>query len=281
MRTAYADIPLPEEKYRALIQFSVDPALLLKYLRDAAVNQGVRFFILDTLFDALNVEDINNYATMKPVMGTLTRFCRQYNCHILCVHHDNKTSRGGSQDGILGSQAIAGSSSHNINVWCEEGKEGHPRYIRSRNRYPEGMGGKVFKGEQFYVTPTACWLSSEQAETPAQKKLSKHTRALHDMFLFVWSKSREQQPVSKREILEHITGIDDKAKRDMLNEYLDQETFVYSDKKKNGHPLIIIHDKFLGIDGEDAAKDALIKVLQSAGHPLFADETTAVGTTAA
>src|SRR5262249_47816966 len=59
----------------------------------------------------------------------------------------NKTSRSGSQDGILGSQAIAGSSAHNITVWCEdEQDENSSRYIKSRNRYPDFLNGKSFRG---------------------------------------------------------------------------------------------------------------------------------------
>jgi hypothetical protein len=255
MRLAYDHIGLPEAAFLPHVQFSLNPSLLLKTLKDA-VAQGMEFFILDTLFDAVNVKSANDYAELKPIMGALNRFCRQHNVHILCIHHDRKGSRG-TQDDILGSQAIAGSSSHNIAVYREDDNdETSSHCIRSSNRYPEFIGGTSFRGQEFVVTQTGCMLDA--AHTPDQRKASKQVQLIVDIFGYVWA---QRQPVSKADIERNVSGRVTVI-REMVDDLVDKNILDRDGRK------FVVHPRFAA-ETEETCNQALLAYLKGVEVPVF------------
>lgn len=89
--------------------------------------------VVDPLFDALSVEDVNSYAKVNEAMKALLYIARTTNCHILTVHHTNKADlRGGPS--VLGSQALAGAT--DCNMFLTLGRDG-TRLFESQARVGE------------------------------------------------------------------------------------------------------------------------------------------------
>ncbi len=110
---------------------SIDKRLLLPLLEQDIVDVGASMAVIDPLFDALSVADLNAYSQMNDALKVLQRTARRTNCHILAVHHTNKGQNVSAGRGILGSQAIAGSTECNMFL---SKKQNGVRVFSSENR---------------------------------------------------------------------------------------------------------------------------------------------------
>lgn len=63
--------------------------------------------VIDTLGRFVNLPDFNDYSLVNEELAKLSYIAREYNCHIMCLHHKNK-SEGSFGNQILGSNAIFG-----------------------------------------------------------------------------------------------------------------------------------------------------------------------------
>ena len=91
----------------------IDKSILAKVLYEDIRELSVGIAIVDPLFDALSVVDSNAYSAVNDAMKKLLSVARLTDCHILAVHHTNKSdARGGNS--ILGSQALAGATECNM-----------------------------------------------------------------------------------------------------------------------------------------------------------------------
>lgn len=91
--------------------------------------------IIDPLFDAIAVDDVNSYGVVNRAMKALLAIARASRSHILTVHHTNKSDlRGGLS--ILGSQALAGST--DCNMFLSMRQEG-PRLFESQQRVGDAI----------------------------------------------------------------------------------------------------------------------------------------------
>jgi hypothetical protein len=68
--------------------------------------------VIDTLFDMVDADDVNNYAVVKRALSFFNTLAEKTNSHIMFIHHQNKPNanyQSGSGHSILGSTAIFGS----------------------------------------------------------------------------------------------------------------------------------------------------------------------------
>ncbi len=112
-----------------------NPRLFLNQLEQDIVNYNLKLVVIDPLFDSMSVKDSNSYTETNAALKMTRRVALKHHCHILGVHHSNKASDGRSASGILGSQAIRGSTDNNL--WLV-GEREEPRYLHSENRYGKG-----------------------------------------------------------------------------------------------------------------------------------------------
>ncbi len=89
------------------------------------------FIIIDTLQKFLNITDANDYSLVYSKMSILNNLSRTYSCHILFLHHANKSSSGSGFDSIMGSTAFRGAV--DVSIFMTE--EGGHRFIVSEGRY--------------------------------------------------------------------------------------------------------------------------------------------------
>lgn len=108
--------------------------------RDIEETEAV-LAVIDPLFDALTIDETNAYGPVNRAMKSLLFVARKSRCHILTVHHTNKSdARGGLS--ILGSQALRGATDTNM-------------FLLRR-----GDGTRLFETEQRFGTPfDLCTLS--------------------------------------------------------------------------------------------------------------------------
>lgn len=72
---------------------------------EAAINEyGPSLVVLDTIFDAFQLESINDYGEVKETLARLRTIARETGCHIIGVHHTNKAGEGNNS--IMGSNGI-------------------------------------------------------------------------------------------------------------------------------------------------------------------------------
>ena len=91
----------------------IPKASISKVLEEDITHRGAGLAVVDPLFDALEVDDANNYRAMNDALKQLLYMARKTGCHIMVLHHTNKKRvRGGLS--VLGSQALAGATDHNV-----------------------------------------------------------------------------------------------------------------------------------------------------------------------
>lgn len=90
-----------------------------------------RLVIVDTLFRAFPVQSADDYMQVNRAMGFLSDLAKQYHVHILATHHLGKRVRDDSQDGILGSTALAGG----VETVIMMHRQSTERSIETRQRY--------------------------------------------------------------------------------------------------------------------------------------------------
>lgn len=65
------------------------------------------FLVIDTFVAFSDMVDTNDYGKVYKALQPLSKVARENNCHIVIVHHKNKSEGGGSR-AIMGSQAFFG-----------------------------------------------------------------------------------------------------------------------------------------------------------------------------
>lgn len=119
----------------------IDKDDLLRLLEDDIRQSHARLAVIDPLFDALQVGDINSYSAVNDAMKEVLKIARYTDCHIMVVHHTNKSdARGGNS--ILGSQALAGSTDCNMFLTLNHKGE---RIIETQQRAGEPLERTVIE----------------------------------------------------------------------------------------------------------------------------------------
>lgn len=141
-----------------LIHTGKTPNDTLQALKLATAEIEPFLIIVDPMSRILRVTDFNDYATMARGLEPFIDLARDFNVHILMLHHDGKGGREGN-DSILGSTAIFGAVDCHLNLK----KRDNGRTVWSTQRYgvdlPETVieldvetGLIVGKGDlQFYL----------------------------------------------------------------------------------------------------------------------------------
>lgn len=96
--------------------------------------------VVDTLIKFTKIKDLNNYSLVIEKLEPLTEVARNNDCHILFVHHMNKSMSQG-QDQILGSVGILGS----VDTIATVTQTGLDRYIETKQRYGRSLGRHLLK----------------------------------------------------------------------------------------------------------------------------------------
>jgi RecA-family ATPase len=102
--------------------------------------------VLDTLFDIVQMESINDYKEVKMALSKMRTIARETGTHILGVHHTNKGGEGNNS--IMGSNAIHGALDCLI------------RFVQERERrylFTNGKHGRHFLDQEIvfdYKTQT-------------------------------------------------------------------------------------------------------------------------------
>jgi hypothetical protein len=84
----------------------------IKDLEDDILKYKPSLVVVDTLFDMVEVDDVNNYGPIKKALSVFSSLAERTDAHVLFVHHTNKPNPNfgrGSGHSILGSTAIFGS----------------------------------------------------------------------------------------------------------------------------------------------------------------------------
>lgn len=119
-----------------------EPELVFTDIEAAIMEFNPRLVVLDTLFDIIQVESINDYGDVKMALARLRTLARNGNCHILGVHHTNKAGEGNNS--IMGSNAIHGA----VDVLVRFVQEHERRYI-----YTNGKHGVHFIDQEIVFEP--------------------------------------------------------------------------------------------------------------------------------
>jgi RecA-family ATPase len=90
--------------------------------------------IIDTLGKFTKIKDLNNYSMVNESIEPITELARINDCHVLFVHHMNKSSYRG-QDSVLGSVSLLAGVDTIVMVTedCSD------RYISTEQRYGRAM----------------------------------------------------------------------------------------------------------------------------------------------
>lgn len=97
---------------------------------EAAINEyEPALVILDTLFDIVQLESINDYKEVKMALAKMRTIARTTGAHILGVHHTNKGGEGNNS--IMGSNAIHGA----IDALIRFVQEGERRYLFTNGKH--------------------------------------------------------------------------------------------------------------------------------------------------
>ena len=216
--------------------------LFVKQVEEKIVAHGVQFIIIDPLFDALNVGDTNSYMETNGAMKTIRRIAQRYNVHILGLHHANKVSDGSSANGILGSQAIRGSSDHNL--WLNGEKDG-PRYLWSENRLGTLLGGDCFQGVRVILQPDGS-LSLGASLTQEQKALLEELKFVYRIYQAL---SEHPDGMTKSQIRDGVTGTGTKIDKGLEFGY-NLGIFSTEDPEQRG-AVYTVSDRFKDYDELD------------------------------
>lgn len=97
---------------------------------EAAIEEyGPSLVVLDTLFDIVQLESINDYKEVKQALAKMRTIGRKTGAHILGVHHTNKGGEGNNS--IMGSNAIHGA----LDTLIRFVQEGERRYLFSNGKH--------------------------------------------------------------------------------------------------------------------------------------------------
>lgn len=112
----------------------------LKELEEDLLTLKPTIAVVDTLFDLVETENINDYGPVKRQLSAISSLAEKTGCHIMFIHHQtkpNERSSRGNGNSVLGSQAIFGS------VDCcmifEQVKDSNLRTLTIKGRQTDGL----------------------------------------------------------------------------------------------------------------------------------------------
>ena len=85
------------------------PEQAIAELRKAVIESQALLAIVDPLQRLIRISDLNDYSSVSLALEPLMQIARENGCHILLIHHANKSIAREGGDSILGSTAIFGS----------------------------------------------------------------------------------------------------------------------------------------------------------------------------
>ncbi len=108
--------------YKTLGLLPEDPMILhfgsmnnenyLKEFEEDLMQKRPALVVVDTLFDLVDSDDVNNYGQIKKQLGFFNNLAEKSGCHIMFIHHQTKPNEKygtGNGHSVLGSTAIFGS----------------------------------------------------------------------------------------------------------------------------------------------------------------------------
>jgi hypothetical protein len=87
--------------------FGLAPKKGIEEVELLVAETGAGLLVVDTLQKLARVKDLNDYAQVTTTLEPLLAVARQFNCHILLLHHAGKVDRSDG-DEVLGSTALLG-----------------------------------------------------------------------------------------------------------------------------------------------------------------------------
>lgn len=84
----------------------------VKELEEDLLSLKPILVVVDTMFDMVEVQDVNSYGPVKRQLAQFSSLAERCNCHIMFIHHQNKPNQNyskGAGTSVLGSTAILGS----------------------------------------------------------------------------------------------------------------------------------------------------------------------------
>lgn len=79
----------------------------MEVLKNLLITEEVSLLIIDTMALFLREENLNDYGVINNMLSRLRSVARDSGCHIMVIHHQNKSTEGGALS-IMGSNAIHG-----------------------------------------------------------------------------------------------------------------------------------------------------------------------------
>lgn len=123
-----------------------EQSIVFDHIQAAIEEFKPKLVVLDTLFDIVQLESINDYKEVKYALAKMRTIGRETGAHILGVHHTNKAGEGNNS--IMGSNAIHGALDTLI------------RFVQERERrylFSNGKHGRHFLDQEIvfdYKTQT-------------------------------------------------------------------------------------------------------------------------------
>lgn len=119
--------------------------------------------VIDTLFRALHLTDINDYAAAVPAMSRIVGVARRTEAHIMLIHHGRKSRGGSDNDLSLGSQALTGTSDTNIYL---KGKKAGSTKLTSEQRY-----GRPFEEIDVHMDKETGWCHALESDSKRDERV--------------------------------------------------------------------------------------------------------------
>jgi hypothetical protein len=95
------------DKEPLYFHFGLAPKKGIEEVELLVAETGAGLLVVDTLQKLARVKDLNDYAQVTTTLEPLLAVARQFNCHILLLHHAGKADRTDG-DEVLGSTALLG-----------------------------------------------------------------------------------------------------------------------------------------------------------------------------
>ena len=117
---------------------AINKETIMENIKTFIVKNNIALLVIDTLMVFSSIENSNDYKETYNAMTVIRELARETNCHIMTVHHTNKSEFQGPSS-IMGSSAFLGG----VDVAIIFKALGDRRYIQSLQR-----PGKPFNGEE-------------------------------------------------------------------------------------------------------------------------------------
>jgi DNA-binding Lrp family transcriptional regulator len=118
----------------------------LDNLKEAIRAYGATLVVVDTLILMVHFENMNDYNEVYRKLSQVRNVARDTNCHIICLHHQNKGEDRGASS-IMGSGAVSGAVDNSMVFNTVRGRELY-RKVRSYQR-----GGRDFLNVELKYIP--------------------------------------------------------------------------------------------------------------------------------